>query len=77
MIEVIDNYFPDWLVKNVSQDLELYPVTYTNSSNLNGFEYPTTFFGNTLMVDDKFTDGIINNNFNLSIISIIVHHKIR
>ena len=60
MIEVIDNYFPDWLVKNVSQDLELYPVTYTNSSNLNGFEYPTTFFGNTLLVDDNLTG---NNNW--------------
>jgi len=57
VIEVIDNYFPDWLVQNVSKDLELYPVTYTNSSN---FRYRTTFFGNTLMKDDNFTP---NNNW--------------
>ena len=55
MIEVIDNYFPDWLVQNVSQDLKLYPVTYNNSSP-HYTSNDITFFGNTLMVDDNFTD---------------------
>ena len=53
MIEVVDNYFPDWLVDGVSKELELMPVTYTNSSHKD-FEN-TKFFGNTLMKDDMFT----------------------
>tara|TARA_Y200000002_G_scaffold221949_1_gene183340 strand:- start:7857 stop:8378 length:522 start_codon:yes stop_codon:yes gene_type:complete len=53
LIKVVDDYFPEWLVKNVSSDLELMPVTYTNSSHKD-FKN-ARFFGNTLMKDDNFT----------------------
>ena len=49
---VVDNYFPDWMVKWVSNDLEyssdLYNSPYKNFTRCR-------FFGNMLMEEDKWT----------------------
>ena len=50
---VVDNYFPDWMVKWVSNDLEYFPVTYTNSPYKDFTR--CRFFGNMLMEEDKWT----------------------
>ena len=50
---VVDNYFPDWMVKWVSEDLEMFPVTYTNSPYKDFTR--CRFFGNMLMYEDRWT----------------------
>ena len=50
---VVDNYFPDWMVKWVSNDLENFPVTYTNSPYKDFTR--SRFFGNMLMYEDRWT----------------------
>ena len=53
-VRVIDNYFPDWTVKRISHELEVMPVTYTNSP-YRDFER-ARFFGSSLMEYDEFKD---------------------
>tara|TARA_B100000029_G_scaffold513725_1_gene614167 strand:+ start:955 stop:1476 length:522 start_codon:yes stop_codon:yes gene_type:complete len=51
VIEVVNDYFPDWLVNIVSTDMENMPVTYSNSPYADFNR--ARFFGNMLMQDDK------------------------
>lgn len=53
-VTVIDNYFPDWMVREVSYDLENMPVTYTNSP-YRDFQR-ARFFGATLFEMDRWKD---------------------
>ena len=48
---IIDNYFPDWLVKDVSYELQGFPVTLTNSPT--AVYENARFFGNMLITDDQ------------------------
>lgn len=53
-IQVIDDYFPQWLVKQVSKDLEFMPVRYNNSpyADFNS----ARFFGSMLMHNDEWAE---------------------
>ena len=53
-ISVIDDYFPSWLVNQVSMELECMPVRYTNSPYAN-FD-KARFFGAMLMEHDQYKD---------------------
>ena len=53
-ITVIDDYFPSWMVEQVSRDLEFMPVRYNNSPYAN-FD-KARFFGAMLVEDDQFID---------------------
>ena len=50
--KVIDDYFPDWLVTNVSYYLKTFPVTYTNTPNKNTYKN-ARFMGNMIMIEDE------------------------
>ena len=51
---VVDDYFPEWVVSQVSEYFEGFPVSYSNSSKLTYGE-GSRFFGNMLMVNDAWT----------------------
>tara|TARA_B100000073_G_scaffold348474_1_gene367669 strand:- start:3464 stop:3952 length:489 start_codon:yes stop_codon:yes gene_type:complete len=53
-MRVIDNYFPDWMVKQVSNELEFMPVRYNNSPY--GDFSKARFFGSMLMENNQFID---------------------
>ena len=52
--KVIDDYFPEWIVDQVSQFFEGFPVSYSNSSKLSYAE-GSRFFGNMIMAGDEWT----------------------
>ena len=51
---VVDDYFPEWVVSQVSKYFEGFPVSYSNSSKLTYAE-GSRFFGNMLMANDEWT----------------------
>jgi hypothetical protein len=53
-ITVIDDYFPSWMVKHISRDLEMMPVRYNNSPYAD-FE-KARFFGSQIVLNDQFID---------------------
>ena len=52
--KVVDDYFPEWVVSQVSKYFEGFPVSYSNSSKLTYAE-GSRFFGNMLMANDEWT----------------------
>ena len=53
-MRVIDDYFPTWMVKQVSTELEFMPVRYNNSPY--GDFSKARFFGSMLMENNQFID---------------------
>ena len=49
--KVIDDYFPDWLITDVSYYLKTFPVTYTNTPNKHTYKN-ARFMGNMIMIED-------------------------
>ena len=54
-VNVIDGYFPDWIVDDVAQWLTEYCPLYYNNAPYGDYK-DTRFWGNTVIRDDNFTE---------------------